>query len=163
MRLFSPDFRDGGELPANTTCEGPDFSPALQWSDAPPATMSLALVVDDPDAPDPAAPKRTWVHFVAYNLPASTRGLPPGVRPETLPKGAVPGVNDWGRTGWGGPCPPIGTHRYFFKLYALDAVLPVRRGVDKAALERLMDGHVLAQATLIGTYRLHRDEAGAPA
>jgi Raf kinase inhibitor-like YbhB/YbcL family protein len=108
-------------------------------------------VVDDPDAPDPHAPKMTWVHWVLYNLPPSAPGLPEGVR--DLPAGTREGVNDWKRTGYGGPCPPIGRHRYFHKLYALDVVLPDLGWPTKAQLEKAMEGHILAQAELLGTYQ----------
>lgn len=149
--LISPAFVHEGGIPARQTCQGEDLSPALTWSDIPPGTKSLALIVDDPDAPDPAAPKMTWVHWVLYNLPVTLHGLPEGVR--DTPAGALPGVNDWKKTSYGGPCPPIGQHRYFFKLYALDGVLPDLHKPTKAELEAAMKGHVLAQATLMGTYQ----------
>lgn len=113
----------------------------------------MVLIVDDPDAPDPAAPKMTWVHWVLYNIPPTATGLPEGVKPSALPQGTKEGLNDWGRTGWGGPCPPIGRHRYFFKLYALDTVLPDLGAVKKARLEEAMKGHIIAKAELIGTYQ----------
>jgi Raf kinase inhibitor-like YbhB/YbcL family protein len=153
MKLSSTAFSHQGSIPPRHTCEGEDLAPPLAWSDAPSGTKSFALIVDDPDAPDPAAPTMTWVHWVVYNLPAGTHALPEGGR---LPAGAHSGLNDWHRTGWGGPCPPIGRHRYFFKLYALDAVLPQMRSPNKAALEQAMKGHVLAQAELIGTYQKQR-------
>ena len=109
------------------------------------------MIVDDPDAPDPAAPAMTWVHWVLYDIPPSATGLPEGGKP--LPGGAREGLNDWRRTGYGGPCPPVGRHRYFFKLYALDTLLPALRTPNKAELERAMQGHVLAQAVLVGTYQ----------
>jgi Raf kinase inhibitor-like YbhB/YbcL family protein len=149
--LSSPAFDAQGPIPIQFTCEGHDVSPPLGWRGAPPGTQSLALIVDDPDAPDPAAPKRTWVHWVVYNLPVTTALLPEGVK--TLPPGTREGLNDWQRTGYGGPCPPVGTHRYFFKLYALDAVLPDLQAPTKAKLEQAMAGHVLARAELVGTYR----------
>jgi Raf kinase inhibitor-like YbhB/YbcL family protein len=135
------------------TCDGEDISPPLAWSDIPPNAQSLALIVDDPDAPDPKAPKMTWVHWVLYNLPPAEGGLPEGVPSMDLPRGTREGLNDWKRTGYGGPCPPIGRHRYFFKLYALDTVLPDLGHPTKAALEKAMKGHVIAQAELIGTYQ----------
>lgn len=153
LSIASPAFAAGGEIPSKHTCEGADISPALTWDGLPAGTKSLALVVDDPDAPDPAAPKMTWVHWVLYDLPPAAGGLAEGVAPKALPAGTREGRNDWKRTGWGGPCPPIGTHRYFFKLYALDAVLPDLGTPTKAALEKAMAGHVLAKAELIGTYR----------
>jgi Raf kinase inhibitor-like YbhB/YbcL family protein len=152
MRLTSPAFPHQGAIPAVYTCDGEDVSPPLAWSDVPANAKSLALIVDDPDAPDPKAPKMTWVHWVLYNLPRGDGGLPEGVTSADLPPGAREGLNDWKRTGYGGPCPPIGRHRYFFKLYALDTVLPDLRHPTKAALEKAMKGHVIAQAELIGTY-----------
>jgi Raf kinase inhibitor-like YbhB/YbcL family protein len=154
MELGSPDFTPGGEIPRRHTCEGEDLAPALQWSGVPAQARSLALIVDDPDAPDPAAPQRTWVHWVLFDLPPSATGLPQGGRP--LPAGTREGLNDWRRSGYGGPCPPIGRHRYFFKLYALDRTLGALARADKAAVESAMRGHVLAQAELVGTYRKQR-------
>jgi Raf kinase inhibitor-like YbhB/YbcL family protein len=152
MQLHSPDFRADGALPARFTCDGDSVSPALQWSNAPAGTRSLALVVDDPDAPDPAAPQRTWVHWVLYDLPADSTGLPQGARAEQLPAGTRQGRNDWDRSGFGAPCPPKGRHRYVHTLYALDAVLPDLHEPDKAQLLARMKGHVIATARLIGTY-----------
>ncbi|WER50158.1 YbhB/YbcL family Raf kinase inhibitor-like protein [Cupriavidus sp. WKF15] len=155
LALTSSAFAHGDEIPARFTCEGADASPPLAWSGMPAGTASLALIVDDPDAPDPAAPRQTWVHWVLYNLPPQASALAQGVRREELPPGAREGLNDWHRTGYGGPCPPIGRHRYFLKLYALDVALPELGMPDKAALERAMQGHILAQAELLGTYRKH--------
>jgi Raf kinase inhibitor-like YbhB/YbcL family protein len=151
--LSSPAFTPGGEIPALFTCEGRDLSPALDWTGFPEAARSLVLIVDDPDAPDPKAPRMTWVHWVLYNMPPSARGLPEGVAVKDLPAGTKQGTNDWKRTGYGGPCPPIGRHRYFHKLYALDAVLPDLRRPTKAQLEKAMQGHVLEKFELIGTYQ----------
>jgi Raf kinase inhibitor-like YbhB/YbcL family protein len=151
LKLESPDFAHMGEIPKRHTCDGEDSAPALNWSNLPAGTQSLALIVDDPDAPDPAAPKLVWVHWVLYNIPASSTGLAAGA--EKLPPGTLQGLNDWKRTGYGGPCPPIGRHRYFFKLYALDTILPDLDGPDKSRLEEAMSGHVIGQAELIGTYR----------
>jgi Raf kinase inhibitor-like YbhB/YbcL family protein len=153
MRLTSPSFGDGGEMPRRYTCEGDEISPALAWSELPAGTRSLALIVDDPDAPDPAAPRMTWVHWVLYNIPPSAAGLPEGVSAAALPPGTRAGVNDFKHTGYGGPCPPIGRHRYFFKLYALDAVLPDLRTPTKAKLEQAMEGHILDSAQVVGTYQ----------
>jgi Raf kinase inhibitor-like YbhB/YbcL family protein len=153
LSITSPAFQPGGEIPKVHTCEGKDTSPPLAWSGVPHGTRSLALVVDDPDAPDPKAPKRTWVHWVLYDIPPVSMGLPGAITTRDLPVGTLEGSNDWRRTGYGGPCPPIGRHRYFFKLYALDLVLADLRGPDKAKLEKAMEGHVLAQAELIGTYQ----------
>lgn len=151
LRLTSPAFIHLSAIPKRHTCEGEDVSPPLQWSGVPPGTKSLALIVDDPDAPDPAAPRTTWVHWVLYNLPASASGLAEDIR--ALPPGTLEGMNDWRRVGYGGPCPPIGRHRYFHKLYALDSVLPDLKRPVKAALEKAMAGHVLAHAELVGTYQ----------
>ncbi|WAK03417.1 YbhB/YbcL family Raf kinase inhibitor-like protein [Methylobacter sp. YRD-M1] len=153
MTLKSPDFNHQGEIPKQYTCDGADVSPALTWSDIPPNTKSLALIVDDPDAPDPAAPKMTWVHWVLYNIPPAASGLPQSVAPSALPTGTLQGKNDWKRTGYGGPCPPKGRHRYFHKLYALDIELPDMHWPDKAQLEKAMAGHIIGQTELIGTYQ----------
>lgn len=153
LTLTSSAFLPGGEIPERYTCQGADVSPPLAWSGVPAGVKSLALIVDDPDAPDPTAPKMTWVHWVLYNLPSSASGLAEGVAAAVLPNGTLEGLNDWHRTGYGGPCPPIGRHRYFHKLYALDVVLPDLGRPSKASLESAMQGHVLAQAELIGTYR----------
>lgn len=149
--LTSLAFAQLAALPPRYTCEGANLSPPLSWSGVPPGTRSLALVVDDPDAPDPAAPKTTWVHWLVYNLPATAPGLPEGGKP--LPAGAREGNNDWQKPGYGGPCPPIGRHRYFFKLYALDVRLPDLGPVTKGGLEKAMGGHVLGRAELVGTYQ----------
>jgi Raf kinase inhibitor-like YbhB/YbcL family protein len=157
MEIRSTAFAEGASIPSRYTCEGDDVSPPLAWTGVPAGAKALALIVDDPDAPDPAHPKTTWVHWVLYNLPASSTGLAEGVAPSALPGGTGQGTNDWRRTGWGGPCPPIGRHRYFFKLYALDAALPASLGAaTKSALEKAMHGRVLASATLIGTYQKQR-------
>src|SRR5438128_5938756 len=140
LTLTSKQFQQGGAIPAAHTCEGKDSAPALAWSGAPGGTRTFALIVDDPDAPDPKAPKRTWVHWVAYDLPASASGIPEGGK---LPQGAREGKNDWGKTGYGGPCPPIGRHRYFFKLYALGAQLGDLGTPTKAQLESAMEKQVL--------------------
>ena len=153
LALASSAFEHNGPIPRTYTCQGSDISVPLSWNGLPPRTKSLALVVDDPDAPDPAAPKMTWVHWVLYNIPPDATGLPQGVKPADLPRGTFEGINDWKRTGYGGPCPPIGTHRYFHKLYALDVVLPDLGKPSKAQLEQAMKGHVLAQSELIGTYK----------
>ena len=152
--LSSAAFAHQGAIPSKYSCEGADVSPPLSWSGLPPGTRSLALIVDDPDAPDPAAPKMTWVHWVIYNLPPTAQGLPEGA--SALPAGTLQGMNDWHRTGYGGPCPPIGRHRYFHKLYALDTVLPDLGRPTKAMLEKAMKGHILGQAELVGTYQKRR-------
>ena len=153
LRIESSSFAAGGEIPAVHTCEGKDTSPALVFSGVPEGARSLALIVDDPDAPDPKAPKMTWVHWVLYDMPPSTQGLAEGLGKGALPAGTREGVNDWKRTGYGGPCPPIGRHRYFHKLYALDAMLGDLGTPTKARLEKAMEGHVLARAELMGTYQ----------
>jgi Raf kinase inhibitor-like YbhB/YbcL family protein len=152
LTLTSTAFTDGGAIPRKYTCEGDDISPPLAWSGVPAGTQSLALIVDDPDAPDPAKPQRVWVHWVLYNLPPDSTGLAEGIATSALPAGTGEGLNDWDRTGYGGPCPPIGRHRYFHKLYALDTRLDGLTTPRKAALEAAMKGHVLAEATLLGTY-----------
>ena len=156
LTLESSAFAHEGPIPPDYTCEGRDISPPLAWSGVPGDARSLVLIVDDPDAPDPAAPRTTWVHWVLYNLPPETAALAAGVRPADLPAGAAEGLNDWRRTGYGGPCPPIGRHRYFHKLYALDVELRGLNRPTKAAVEAAMSGHVLAEAMLIGTYQKHR-------
>jgi Raf kinase inhibitor-like YbhB/YbcL family protein len=150
--IRSSAFEDGGEVPVEHTCEGADTSPPLEWSGVPAGAQSLALVVDDPDAPDPKAPKTTWVHWVVFDLPPSTTALPAAARAQDLPAGAREGQNDWKRSGYGGPCPPIGRHRYFFKLYALDRKLGELTPATKASVEAAMKRHVLAEARLMGTY-----------
>jgi Raf kinase inhibitor-like YbhB/YbcL family protein len=151
--LHSPAFADGQTIPIQYTCQGQDVSPPLAWTGIPEGTRSLVLIVDDPDAPDPQAPKMTWVHWVLYNLPPDSEGVTEGRAPASLPPGTEEGVNDWRRTGYGGPCPPIGRHRYFHKLYALDTRLAGLNKPTKAQVEAAMQGHVLAQAVLIGTYQ----------
>ncbi|HVP68403.1 MAG TPA: YbhB/YbcL family Raf kinase inhibitor-like protein [Anaeromyxobacteraceae bacterium] len=154
LTLKSPAFAPGDAIPAIHTCEGKDTSPALEWSGLPVGTRSLALIVDDPDAPDPEAPRMTWIHWVLYDISPGETGLAAAVsRP---PPGTREGLNDWGRTGWGGPCPPIGRHRYFFKLFALDRTLGDLGKPTKAQLEQAMKGHVLARAELVGTYQKRR-------
>lgn len=151
FKIFSPAFEYGGEIPKKYTCQGEDISPALKWSGAPEGTKSFALIVDDPDAPDPAAPRMTWVHWVLYNIPASVQELAENVR-NSLPEGTLKGLNDWHKTGYGGPCPPIGRHRYFFKLYALNSTLPDLNKPTKAELLKAMEGKIIGEAKLIGTY-----------
>jgi Raf kinase inhibitor-like YbhB/YbcL family protein len=153
LSLTSSSFTAGGSIPAQHTCDGPDRSPPLSWSGVPAGTKSLALIVDDPDAPDPAAPKMTWVHWVLYNIPPETSGLAEGIREAELPAGTRAGLNDWKKPTYGGPCPPVGRHRYFHKLYALDVVLPDLGQATKKQLEQAMQGHVLEQCELVGTYQ----------
>jgi len=149
LQMSSAAFSSGEAIPKKFTCDGPDVSPQLKWNDPPANTQSMALIMDDPDAPG-----STWVHWVLYDLPANTRELPEGVaKQEQLSSGARQGRNDFEKTGYGGPCPPPGKpHRYFFKLYALDNKLNLKSGATKVELERAMKSHVLAQAELIGKY-----------
>lgn len=135
------------------TCDGLDISPALDWTGVPANTKSLALIVDDPDAPDPLAPKVRWVHWLLYNLPADSAGLPEGVVPRALPVPTLQGRNDWGRTGYGGPCPPIGVHRYIHQIFALDVQLPDLLNPTRAVLEGAMQGHIIECAELVGRYQ----------
>lgn len=151
--LKSPDFVHQGDIPKIFTCDGDDRSPALSWSGLPQHTKSLVLIVDDPDAPDPAKPKMTWVHWLLYNIPPTVTELPRAVAVGELPASTQQGKNDWKRTGYGGPCPPIGKHRYFYKLYALDIELPDLHSPNKTHLEKAMTGHIIGQAELIGTYQ----------
>jgi Raf kinase inhibitor-like YbhB/YbcL family protein len=143
LTVSSTAFNHHASIPSTYTCDGRDIAPPLRWSGVPPDTKSLVLIVDDPDAPDPRAPKTVWVHWVLFNLPPETSGLPEGAARASLPAGTEEGLNDWGRTGYGGPCPPIGRHRYFFKLYALDTMLEGLAHPRKADLESAMRGHIL--------------------
>lgn len=152
MQLKSPAFDHQGEIPLEYTCDGADRSPPLRWSDLPEGTKSLALIIDDPDAPDPQAPKTTYVHWVLYDIPPEVAGLEAGMVRENLPAGTRSGVNDWRRPDYGGPCPPIGRHRYVHKLYALDTRFPDLGFPEKRSLEAAMEGHILARAELVGLY-----------
>jgi Raf kinase inhibitor-like YbhB/YbcL family protein len=151
LTITSAAFTHDGAIPTKYTCEGDDISPPLAWSGVPAGTKSLVLIVDDPDAPDPKAPKMTWVHWILYNLPPSASHLTENAGSH-LPPGTKSGFNDWKRASYGGPCPPIGRHRYFHKLYALDTTLAELTSPTKTAVEAAMKGHILAQATLMGTY-----------
>jgi len=149
IKVSSPAFKDDGMIPAKYTCDGDDISPPLQWQAVPEGTKSIALISDDPDAP-----MGTWVHWVLFNLPADARELAENIPPDkTLSNGAKQGISDFGRVGYGGPCPPSGTHRYFFKIYALDTVLNLQAGARKRDLLRAMEGHILAEGQLIGKYK----------
>lgn len=156
LTITSPSFMHDRAIPARHTCDGVNISPQLNWTGVPVGTKSLALIVDDPDAPDPHAPRMTWVHWVLYNIPPDANGLPESAATKGLPSGTLQGVNDWHRIGYGGPCPPIGKHRYFFKLYALDTLLPDMEHPAKAALIKVMQGHILGQAELVGLYQRNR-------
>jgi len=149
IKITSSAFEDGGLIPAKYTCDGADVSPPLQWDAVPEGTKSIAFICDDPDAP-----MGTWVHWVLFNLPSDAKELAENIpTEETLPNGAKQGVNDFGRVGYGGPCPPGGTHRYFFKIYALDTEVGLQAGADKRRLLKTMEGHILGQDQLIGKYK----------
>jgi Raf kinase inhibitor-like YbhB/YbcL family protein len=149
LAITSSAFSEGGMIPRQYSCDGPDISPDLSWQGVPEGSRSLALICDDPDAP-----VGTWVHWVLFNIPAAEKGLAAQIAPDaTLSNGALHGTNDFRRLGYGGPCPPRGTHRYYFKLYALDAVLSLDAGATKAQVEAAMAGHILAQAHLMGKYK----------
>lgn len=148
LDLTSSAFTQGQPIPEKYSCRGDDVSPALTWNDPPEGTQAFALIVDDPDAP-----AGTWVHWVIFNIPASARGLSEGIPSgESLPDGSLQGRNSSGTTGYNGPCPPSGTHRYFFKLYALDEMLGISAGANKGELEKAMVGHILARGELMGTF-----------
>jgi Raf kinase inhibitor-like YbhB/YbcL family protein len=151
--LSSSAFENGGAIPSiYTRCDGNDLSPPLTWKGVPPNTRSLTLIVDDPDAPDPAAPRMTWVHWVLYNIPPTSSQLEKGV--SVFPPGTKEALNDWKTTGYGGPSPPKGRHRYFHKLYALDTVLQdLGSGATKQSVLKAMEGHILGQTELVGTYQ----------
>lgn len=146
IEVTSAAFNHGQAIPSRYTCDGQDISPALAWRNVPPGTVSQVLIMDDPDAP-----RGTWVHWVIFNIPSEATSLPEASG--TIPGGGVDGNNSWKRTGYGGPCPPSGTHRYFFKLYALDTLLDLSPGVTKGQVERAMEGHILDQGELMGTYK----------
>ena len=148
LSITSTAFKQGERIHSKYTCDGSDVSPGLEWSDVPDSTRSFTIIADDPDAP-----VGTWIHWVFYNISGETRTLPEAVPPDAnLPDGSRQGKNSWGRLGYGGPCPPGGTHRYFFKLYALDTVLELPSGVSKDDLLKAMKGHILAEAELMGLY-----------
>jgi Raf kinase inhibitor-like YbhB/YbcL family protein len=155
LNIASPSFMPGQEIPLRHTCDGLNISPELVWTGLPAGTKSLVLIVDDPDAPDPSAPKMTWVHWLLYNIPANVTGLAEGVSEKKMPAGIMQGMNDWHRSSYGGPCPPVGKHRYYFKLFALNTELPDLKKPSKSVLERAMHGHALEQASLIGLYQRH--------
>lgn len=153
LKIKSPAFQHNESIPRKYTCEGDDISVPLEWEGVPEETKSLALIVDDPDAPDPLAPQMTFTHWVLYNLSPDTRKLPEGTSPDNLPNAACEGVNDFEKTGYGGPCPPTGMHRYFHKLYALDIELGQLDNPSKEDLEKAIEGHIIDYAELIGTYQ----------
>lgn len=152
MQITSPAFMEGSMIPSKYSCDGQDISPALEWKDIPVATKSFALISDDPDAP-----MGTWVHWVVYNIPSNITSLSENVKPEKdFKNGMRQGNNSWPKIGYGGPCPPSGTHRYFFRLYALDLMLDLKSGATKAQLLQAMKGHVLVEAQLTGKYKRQR-------
>jgi Raf kinase inhibitor-like YbhB/YbcL family protein len=160
LKIVSSVFDHQDDIPAKYTCDGNDVSPPLAWSGVPAGTKSLVLIVDDPDAPDPRAPRMVWVHWLLYNIPPDTTGLAQAVSDSDLPPGTMQGMNDWKRTGYGGPCPPVGKHRYFHKLYALDTVFEDLNKPTKAGLEQVMQGHIIEQAELLGFYTKSRGGSG---
>lgn len=151
--LLSESFLDNDQIPVRYTCDGWDVSPPLLWIQPPEGTKSLALIVDDPDAPDPEAPVTPWTHWLLYNIPAYVRSLAEGVTHNDLPPGCRQGKNDWGRCSYGGPCPPLGKHRYRHRLFALDVVLPELGEPTKSVLEQAIAGHIIAQTGLTGLYQ----------
>ncbi|MGD8379943.1 MAG: YbhB/YbcL family Raf kinase inhibitor-like protein [Gammaproteobacteria bacterium] len=151
LELHSSAYVDGGQIPVRFTCDGSDVSPPLEWTGVPAGTRSFALIVEDPDAPDPENPTTTWVHWVLYNIPGDVHELREGAESGGLPAGVEHGLNDWHRGRWGGPCPPIGRHRYFHHLYALDTLLDLDKPTQKD-LREAMRGHVLGTAQLLATY-----------
>ncbi|PCJ39907.1 MAG: YbhB/YbcL family Raf kinase inhibitor-like protein [Moraxellaceae bacterium] len=153
--LSSSALHNNAPIPRRYTAEGADVSPPLSWQDPPTGTRSYVLIVDDPDAPDPAAPKMTWVHWLLYNIPPGAHALEEGITSSELSPGTLKGTNDWKRTQYGGANPPIGQHRYFHKLYALDTLLPDLQCPTKDQLEHAMRGHVLGEAQLVATYKNH--------
>lgn len=157
LRVESSAFGMNGSIPIQHTADGDDIAPPLSWSAPPARTKSIAIIVDDPDAPDPAAPERTWVHWVVTGIPPTTTSLRAG---GLLPEGAVNGTNDWGKRAWSGPNPPVGRHRYFFKVYALDIAIHAP-GISKLELLAAMKGHILEQGELIGTYEKPRERRSA--
>jgi len=151
--ISSTAFTDGGMIPRDYTCDGKDISPPLAWTGVPEGTKSLAIICDDPDAP-----MGTWVHWVLFNIPATVNGLSQSIPPDkVLENGARHGINDFRKFGYGGPCPPSGTHRYYFKIYALDTELVQEPGLTKAKLLRAMDGHIMVEGQLMGRYKRQRD------
>jgi hypothetical protein len=152
LSLKSAAFANGDPIPQRYTCDGADVSPPLEWSGVPPNAKSLALIVEDPDAPDPEAPKTTWIHWILYNISPSLHGLPEDLTHHGMPPGILEGLNDWKRPGYGGPCPPVGNHRYFHRLYALSELLPDLHRPRKSVLVQAMHGKVLAEAALVGRY-----------
>jgi Raf kinase inhibitor-like YbhB/YbcL family protein len=152
MKITSPAFEESAGIPTIYTCEGQDISPELNWTDVPEKAKSLALIVDDPDAPSPDAPKMVWIHWVLFNIPPDTKGLKEAIRDNELPKDTKIGINSWQKQSYGGPCPPIGRHRYYHKLFALDTTLEDLDNLTADELLAVMKDHIIDKATLIGTY-----------
>lgn len=152
MKITSPAFEDNAGIPTLYTCEGQDISPELNWTDVPEEAKSLALIVDDPDAPSPDAPKMVWIHWVLFNIPPNAKGLKEAIRDNELPNGTKIGTNSWQKQSYGGPCPPIGKHRYYHKLFALDTTLENLDNPTADALLAAMTDHIIDKATLLGTY-----------
>ena len=152
MKITSTAFEDGGEIPSLYTCEGKDISPPLSWTDVPADAKSLVLIVEDPDAPDPKSPKMVWIHWILYNIDPKSDGLPENVKSFLFPAGTEPGTTSWDKLQYGGPCPPIGRHRYFHKLYALDKVLPSLEDSTIEMVKNAMKDHIIAEAVIMGTY-----------
>ena len=152
LTLTSSAYSSSGDIPARYTCEGADISPPLSWNSVPDGTRSLVLIIDDPDAPDPAAPKLVWVHWVLFNITPERTTLSEDASSGNLPPGAKQGLNDWQNIGYGGPCPPIGRHRYYHRLYALDTRLSFSSPPTRDEVDAAMAGHVLSEGTLMGTY-----------
>jgi Raf kinase inhibitor-like YbhB/YbcL family protein len=153
LNLSSSAFAANGSIPTKYTCEGAGTSPPLAWSGSPSGTKSFALIVEDPDAPDPAKPTRVVSHWVAYNIPAATTALAENASKSGMPAGSTQGLNEGNKPGYMGPCPPIGSHRYFFKLYAIDTVLTGLKNPKKASLQQAIQKHVVGSTQLIGTYQ----------
>lgn len=153
MEILSSEFEHEKEIPTKYTCEGDDISPPLSWKGVPPNAKSLVLIVDDPDAPDPKAPKMVWVHWVLYNIDPATIGLTENIGLAQLPNGTLQGLTSWKKLTFGGPCPPIGRHRYYHKLFALDVLLPDLKNPTVETLKEAMKDHIIASAELMGTYQ----------
>lgn len=153
MKILSSAFQDGQEIPTKYTCEGEDISPPLSWEDVPGNTKSLALIVEDPDAPDPKAPKMVWIHWVLFNIDPKSKGIPENAMAHELPKDSQQGLTSWKKTNYGGPCPPIGRHRYYHRLYALDLVFSNVQNPTADTLRQIMRDHVIAEAVIMGTYQ----------
>lgn len=154
--ITSNAFSNNGQIPKRYTCDSENISPPLSWSGLPEGTKSLVLIMDDPDAPDPKAPKMTWVHWLLYNIHSQATGLSENIQVKDLPQGTKQGINDWKQTGYRGPCPPIGRHRYFHKLYALDTMLPDLGKPTKEQLEGAMQGKIIGETKWVGTYQRSR-------